>query len=77
MSQNVRKFRKAAGLSQQALAALTGYSQAYISQLENGVEKNPTKDCLEKLAGAMGIPVGKLFEDGEEETNGKDANTTN
>ena len=34
----------------------------YISQIENGVRKNPSLPALQRLAKALGVPVIKLLE---------------
>ena len=49
---NVRRFRLAAGMTQEALAERSGFGQQYISDLERGRE-NPTVVTLFELAQAL------------------------
>ncbi len=58
----LKKLREAKGLSQQALAKKAKVTDAYIAMLETGVRKNPTVDTLKRLAKALDVPVGELFE---------------
>ncbi len=57
---NARKSRK---LTQSGLARLSGVSQPYINELENGKKINPSILVLVKLAKAMGITVSELLDD--------------
>ena len=59
---NVRKFRKASGLSQEALAFECGLHRTYISGVERGI-RNPTVVVLEKIATALEVPSSRLLED--------------
>ena len=43
------------------LAEKTKLSPGYISNLENGKKTNPSKDSMEKIAGALGGSVSELF----------------
>jgi transcriptional regulator with XRE-family HTH domain len=52
----VRRARKAAGLTQAALAALTGTTQSAVSRLESG-RLVPTLAVLERVAAATGRPI--------------------
>ena len=64
----IRRFREENSVSQRAFAQMCGVSNGYISMLEDG--KNPkTGDAIvpslktcEKIASAMGVPVGDLLE---------------
>ncbi|GAA0948178.1 hypothetical protein GCM10009554_45530 [Kribbella koreensis] len=51
----LHRHRKAAGLTQQKLAELTGVSLAAISALERGVRRFPRADTANALAYAMGL----------------------
>jgi transcriptional regulator with XRE-family HTH domain len=55
IAENLRRLRKAAGLSQLTLAEKAGVSQQLVSQLENG--KNYSTTELPGLAHALGVPV--------------------
>ena len=63
MKNKIRTLRIKRKLSQSELAKLTGLSQAYINELENGKKNNPTYEVLQKLAKALGVPVSALLED--------------
>jgi predicted ATPase/class 3 adenylate cyclase/DNA-binding XRE family transcriptional regulator len=50
----LKRYRRAAGLTQEALAARAGYSPGYLSMLERG-ERVPTTATVELLAAALGV----------------------
>ncbi|RME57402.1 XRE family transcriptional regulator [Candidatus Parcubacteria bacterium] len=56
----VRNARKAAGLTQEALAFRAGLDRSYIGGIERG-ERNPTLSVIEKIADGLGISVAELF----------------
>lgn len=56
----VRHFRKASGMSQEALADKAGLDRTYISGVERGV-RNITLDSLEQIIHALGIDVKTFF----------------
>ena len=58
---NIRKYRLKNDLSQVKLSIATGLHWNYIGQLERG-EVNPGATVLIKLAKALNIAVGELFE---------------
>jgi transcriptional regulator with XRE-family HTH domain len=55
----LRRMRRAAGLSQAALAEAAGWSQPYVSRLERFDGRTPTLDVMEKWARACGF-AGEL-----------------
>jgi transcriptional regulator with XRE-family HTH domain len=57
---NVKHLRTQCGLTQAALAERAKVSQAFIAQLETGVENNPTLITLRRLARALKVTVGEL-----------------
>ena len=59
----INKLRKDAGLTLEKLASISGLSYVYIRALCYGQRKNPTMDKIVKLAKALGVDPGKLFED--------------
>lgn len=61
LGQRIRNYRTAAGLSQEKLAELSGCHPTYIGQIERG-EKNATVESIEKITGALGVSLSKLFE---------------
>jgi len=54
VGRNAARLRKAAGLTQEQLAERSGFSQQYISRLEQG-RRNPTVVTLYELAEALGV----------------------
>ena len=46
--------------SQKNLAAAAGIDAATLNRIERGTSKNPSRDTLEALAGALGVSVGDL-----------------
>lgn len=58
----IRKLREAQGLTQERLAKKARVSQPYLSQLESGRSKKPGIAIIQKLARALGVPVGELLE---------------
>lgn len=60
---NVRRLRKAKGLSQEALAHEAGMSMRYLAGLERG-EENPSLLFLVKLAEALNVEPSALFDPG-------------
>lgn len=59
VGENVRKARLAKGLTQEKLAELSGLTQQYISELENG-KQNPTVITLYELGQQLGATVADL-----------------
>lgn len=54
VGQNVRRIRQKKGLTQEKFAEISGFSQQYISSLEQG-RRNPTVVTLYELAMALGV----------------------
>jgi transcriptional regulator with XRE-family HTH domain len=60
IGKNFKALRSAKGLTQEALAETSGFSQQYISGLENGL-RNPTVVTVYELAQALGVtPIDLL-----------------
>ncbi len=59
-AENLRKFRKAAGLSQEELAHIAGIERSYVSMLERRLN-SPTIDMVAKLAAAIGVQPFELL----------------
>ena len=57
---NLRRLRVAKGLPQEALAVDAGVDRTYVSRLERNLE-NPTVAVLERLAGALEMPITEFF----------------
>ena len=62
----LRELREKLNLSQGDIEKRTGFLRCYISRVENG-HTVPNLDTLEKMAGALEIPVYKLFHSGNGE----------
>ncbi len=60
VGEHVRRLRTKAGMSLRALAAQTGFSPSFISQLENG-QVSPSIGSTEKITGALGVTLGEFF----------------
>jgi transcriptional regulator with XRE-family HTH domain len=54
VGRNVKRIRQEKGLTQEQLAELSGFSQQYISGLEQG-RRNPTIVSIYELATALGV----------------------
>lgn len=57
----IRRYRDAAGLSQQELADRVGISKSYISSLELGY-RAPSLNLLVKIAQSLGVRPGKMVD---------------
>ncbi|MCA9091524.1 MAG: helix-turn-helix transcriptional regulator [Planctomycetaceae bacterium] len=62
VGRNLKRYREAAGLSQEALAFECGLHRTYVSGVERGV-RNPTVVVLAKLAEPLGIEPWQLLRD--------------
>src|ERR1700753_1637015 len=63
VGQNLRAFRLARGLSQEAFADMVGVHRTYMGGLERG-ERNLTLKSLERIAGRIGVdPIALLRSD--------------
>lgn len=60
---NLKRCRKAASLTQEQLAHLSGLHPTYISLLERG-KRNPGYDITMKLIGALEIEADELYKGG-------------
>ena len=56
------KLRESKALTQRELSKRAKVTEAYVSQLESGVRKNPSLPVLKRLARALGVPVTALLE---------------
>jgi transcriptional regulator with XRE-family HTH domain len=54
VGRNVARLRREKGLTQEDVAARSGFSQQYLSSLERG-RRNPTVITLYELAQALGV----------------------
>ena len=58
----VAALRRAAKVSQEALADRCGFARSYMSRIERG-KANPSLDAIEILAGGLKVRVVDLFEE--------------
>lgn len=58
---NLRRLRKAQGLSQEAFADLCGLDRTYVGSVERG-ERNIGIENIARLAASLGVNLGDLFE---------------
>jgi transcriptional regulator with XRE-family HTH domain len=65
VGRNVKRVRQEKGLTQEQLAELSGFSQQYISGLEQG-RRNPTIVSLYELATALGVSHMELLRSAED-----------
>ncbi|MGQ9755705.1 MAG: helix-turn-helix domain-containing protein, partial [Desulfotomaculales bacterium] len=59
--EKIRKLRRAAGYTQEQLAAAAGLSQQYLSDIETGRHR-PSLRALETIAGALKTSAAALLE---------------
>jgi len=59
-SKNMKKIRKAKGISQGDIFCATKIERAYISNLESG-KQNPTLETIEKIAKTLGVGVDEML----------------
>lgn len=64
---NIKKARKAQGLSQKELALRIGLSYQHFCLIETGKAKNITKETMDKIASALNTSVPELFYQNQEE----------
>jgi transcriptional regulator with XRE-family HTH domain len=57
---NIRRLRKAKGLTQEQLAHEAGMAMRYVAGVERG-EENPSLRFLVKIAEALGVEPGALL----------------
>lgn len=58
--QNLKYYRKQAGLTQEKLAEIIEMSTSYIGDME-ARERFPSAETIDKIATALNIPVSTLF----------------
>ena len=58
---NIARLRRAAGMSQEELAARAGLSQSFVSNLERGRRRSAQAEAVQALARALGVTVEELL----------------
>jgi len=61
LSKNVKKLRKAKGLSQEKLARLADVANNTLIKMETGENINPTLETLKRVAKALDVSVDNLI----------------
>lgn len=61
LGKRIRKFRREQKLSQEVLADKAGIHRTYMGKIERG-ESNPPVHTIEKIAKALKVKVGDLFQ---------------
>lgn len=61
IGENVKKYRKKKGLSQDKLCKLADVTHTTLAKIESGVNDNPTIKTLQKIARALDISVDSLI----------------
>lgn len=69
--QNLKFYRKQAGLTQEKLAEKIGMSTSYIGDME-ARERFPSAETIDKIADALDVPVSTLFGERSSPQNVKD-----
>ena len=61
LSENIKKFRKKKGLSQDKLSKMSDVTLTTLIKLESGTNDNPTIKTLSKIAEALRVKVDDLL----------------
>ena len=61
IAENVKRYRKALGLSQEKLAQESGVTYSTLTKIESGVNQNPKVKTLLRLADTLGVTVNDLL----------------
>jgi transcriptional regulator with XRE-family HTH domain len=64
LAQNIKKYRKMRGFSQELLAEKAGTSTTHIGMIEIG-KKFPSPRMIEQIAEALGLDTPELFTTGD------------
>lgn len=60
LRENIRKYRKKRGLSQDRLTKMADITLTTLVKIENGLNNNPTLNTLTKLAEALDVSIDDL-----------------
>jgi transcriptional regulator with XRE-family HTH domain len=60
LAENIRRFRKKKGLSQEKLARLADISNNTLVKIEMGMAKEPTITTVRKIADALYVSIDNL-----------------
>ena len=60
--QNIKLIRKSKKIKQGELARISGISQTYLCELENGKKTNPSTDVLIRIANSLNVNIADLID---------------
>ena len=63
----IRRLRTERGISQEALAAISGVDRTFMGEIERG-EANPSFDVLQRIASGLTVRLSELIRQYESET---------
>jgi len=63
---NLKKIRKEKGMTQKSLAEMIGTGKSYISELENGVIREPSLGKSRLIAMALRVDIEHVFPQGDD-----------
>jgi transcriptional regulator with XRE-family HTH domain len=63
LAENIKRFRKQRGISQEELAREAGVTYSTLIKLESGSNKNPTVKTLQQIAQALGVTLDDLVKE--------------
>lgn len=61
IAQNIRKYRKKKGVSQDKLSKIAGVTYNTIIKIESGATSNPRVETLKQIADALGVKIDDLI----------------
>ncbi len=61
LGENIKKYRKSAGISQDQLSKKADLSLHTIAKIETGATPNPTIDTVKKIADTLDVPLDDLM----------------
>jgi XRE family transcriptional regulator, master regulator for biofilm formation len=67
IGERVKKLRQDRKMSMTELADKAGVAKSYLSSIERNLQQNPSVLFLEKIAGALSVPVDALLHDSVDE----------
>jgi len=65
VGKNIRKYRKASGLTIEKLAHAIDSLPPYVWRLENRTPKNPSRQKLVRIANVLNVPIELLYSEKE------------
>ncbi|MBM7551448.1 helix-turn-helix domain-containing protein [Thalassobacillus pellis] len=72
IGERIRQLRMEKRMTLSALAKRSGVSKSYLSNIERGIQKNPSLIVLKKISGTMEVSLEQLLawkhEDGHKES---------